>query len=344
MARSTAQPMETQHASPRHDWTRDEATEIYSAPFNDLIYQAQTVHRAWFDPNRIKRNQLLSIKTGGCPEDCGYCTQSSFHDAGIKASKLMGVEAIVADANKAKANGAARYCMGAAWREVKDRDLSTLCEIVRRVKALGLETCLTAGMLTDAQAEALAAAGLDNYSHNLDTSREYYPSVVTTRTYAERLETIERVRKAGMHICCGGIVGMGETRGDRIGLLLELASLPVHPQSVPINMLVSEGARLSNSAPVDSIEFVRVVATARIMMPRSVVRLAAGRENMSDEMQALCFLAGANSIFIGNKLLTTPNPSEDEDVTLFERLGLTPMAAHEHSEPRGASRSTKSQP
>jgi biotin synthase len=321
-------------ADPRTDWTRKEVFEIYSAPLNDLIYAAQTVHRTWFDPNRVKRNQLLSIKTGGCPEDCGYCTQSRFHDAGVKATKLMDAEAVIAEAALAKANGAARYCMGAAWRDVKDRDLESLCDIVRGVKAIGLETCLTAGMLTEHQAQALAAAGLDNYSHNLDTSPEYYPSVTTTRTYAERLQTIERVRQAGMHVCCGGILGMGETREDRIGLLLALATLPEHPQSVPINALVGSGTRLSDCAPVDPIEFVRMIATARIVMPRSVVRLAAGREKMSDEMQALCFLAGANSIFIGTKLLTASNPSEDKDAALFERLGITPMAPHELSESR----------
>jgi biotin synthase len=298
------------------------------------VYCSQTVHRAWFDPNRIKRNQLLSIKTGGCPEDCGYCTQSSSHDAGIKATKLMDLDSVLADAAIAKQNGAARYCMGAAWREVKDRDLDALCQMVREVKNLGLETCLTAGMLTDHQANELAAAGLDNYSHNLDTSPEYYPAIITTRTYADRLETLESVRRAGMHVCCGGIVGMGETRADRVGLLLALATLPDHPQSVPINALVGSGARLSGSEPVDAIEFVRMIATARIMMPRAVVRLAAGREHMSDEMHALCFLAGANSIFISDRLLTVSNGSVERDAKLFSRLGITPMAAHELSEPR----------
>jgi biotin synthase len=320
--------------TPRFDWTREEALEIFSAPLSDLVYCSQTVHRAWFDPNQIKRNQLLSIKTGGCPEDCGYCTQSTFHDAGIKATKLMDIDAVLAQATAAKANGAARYCMGAAWREVKDRDLEALCQMVRGVKELGLETCLTAGMLTDHQANALAAAGLDNYSHNLDTSPEYYSAVITTRTYADRLQTIERVRGAGMHVCCGGIVGMGETRADRVGLLLALATLEEHPQSVPINALVGSGARLSGAEPVDAIEFVRMIATARIMMPRAVVRLAAGRERMSDEMQALCFLAGANSIFIGAKLLTASNTSEDKDADLLKRLGVTPMAPHELSAPR----------
>lgn len=315
---------------PRNDWTRDQARTLYELPFSDLIYYAQRIHRVWFDPNRVKRNMLLSIKTGGCPEDCGYCAQSAHHPTGLDSSKLMDVAAVLAKAAEAKAAGAARFCMGAAWRAPRDRDMDTLCAMVRGVKELGLETCLTLGMLTDEQVRRFAEAGLDNYNHNLDTSPEYYPQIVTTRTYQDRVDTLARVRQAGIWVCCGGIVGMGETREDRVGLLVALATLPEHPQSVPINALMRvEGTLLSGAQPLDGIEFARTIAVARVMMPKSFVRLAAGRQQMSEETQALCFLAGANSIFIGNKLLTTGNPELSADEDLFAKLGIQASKAGE---------------
>ncbi|HWU27039.1 MAG TPA: biotin synthase BioB [Rhizomicrobium sp.] len=311
----------------RHDWTRDELRDLFAQPFGELVYRAQSVHRLYFDPNAVQLSTLLSIKTGGCPEDCAYCPQSAHYETGVAASKLMDIEAVVADATAAKAQGATRFCMGAAWRAPKDRDLDIVCKMVERVKALGLETCVTLGMLSDAQALRLKEAGLDYYNHNLDTSPEYYGEIISTRTYRDRLETLQSVRAAGVNVCCGGIVGMGETREDRVGMLHALATLPIHPESVPINMLVQvEGTPASHGQAQDHIEFVRTVAVARIAMPGSMVRLSAGRENMSIETQALCFLAGANSIFCGPKLLTTPNPGEDRDRRLFERLGLSPMA------------------
>jgi biotin synthase len=278
----------------------------------------------------VQTSTLLSIKTGGCPEDCGYCSQSAKNDTGLKASKLMEVEAVLADARAAKAAGASRFCMGAAWRSPKDKDLDAVCEMVEGVRALGMETCVTLGMLTAPQAVRLKNAGLDYYNHNLDTSPEYYRHVITTRTYQDRLDTLEHVREAGINVCCGGIVGMGESAEDRTGLIHALATLPVHPESVPINALVQiEGTPQSLSKPLDPIDFVRTIAVARITMPRSMVRLSAGREEMSDETQALCFLAGANSIFYGARLLTTPNPVADHDRALFARLGITPMpSAH----------------
>ena len=310
----------------RHDWSRPEVEALFALPFNDLLFKAQTVHRAFFDPNTVQVSTLLSIKTGGCAEDCSYCPQSAKFDTGVEATKLMDPQAILAEAKKAQAAGASRFCMGAAWRELKDRDLPKIEETIRLVKAEGLETCMTLGMLGEGQAERLKAAGLDYYNHNLDTSPEYYGEIITTRTYADRLDTLASVRQAGMKTCCGGIVGMGESRSDRAGLLQELANLPQHPESVPINMLVQvEGTGLEGVVRLDSLEFVRSIAVARIMMPRSMVRLSAGRESMSDEMQALCFLAGANSIFYGEKLLTTANPRENEDMALFARLGLQPM-------------------
>jgi len=310
----------------RHDWTRAEAEALYSAPFNDLLFRAQTVHRRCFDANQVQLSRLLSIKTGGCPEDCGYCSQSTHHETGLKASKLMAVAEVVQEARKAQAAGATRYCMGAAWRSPKARDMDTLCAMVSEVKGLGLETCMTLGMLTTGDARRLKDAGLDYYNHNIDTSEQHYAKVITTRTFADRLETLANVREAGMKVCCGGILGMGEEAGDRIDMLVTLANLPAHPESVPINLLVPiAGTPLATAARLDGIEFVRTIATARIMMPRSLVRLSAGRTEMSDEQQALCFLAGANSIFVGDTLLTASNPGDDADSRLFARLGLQPM-------------------
>jgi biotin synthase len=310
-----------------HDWTREELRNLFALPFPDLVFRAQSVHRMYFDPNAVQISTLLSIKTGGCPEDCAYCPQSAHYETGVDASKLMDIAAVVADAKAARARGATRFCMGAAWRSPKDRDLDAVCSMVEEVKTLGMETCVTLGMLTEPQAARLKQAGLDYYNHNLDTSPEYYGEVISTRTYQDRLDTLNAVRDAGIHVCCGGIVGMGETREDRVGMIHALATLPVHPESVPINMLVQvEGTPVSLGQEPDAIEFVRTIAVARLAMPKSMVRLSAGRETMSTETQALCFLAGANSIFCGPKLLTTPNPSEDRDHRLFERLGLSPMA------------------
>jgi biotin synthase len=313
-------------APPRHDWTREEVRALFELPFPELMFQAAQTHRQYFDPTEVQISTLLSIKTGGCPEDCAYCPQSAQYDTGVKAEKLMAVEAVLAEARAAKANGASRFCMGAAWREPKDRDLASVCAMVEGVKALGLETCATLGMLTPAQAAQLKASGLDYYNHNLDTSPEFYGEIITTRTYRERLDTLEHVRDAGINVCCGGIVGMGEGLDDRVGMIATLANLPVHPESVPINMLVQvEGTPLSHAAKLDPLDFVRTIAVARITMPVSVVRLSAGREDMSEETQALCFLAGANSIFCGPKLLTTPNPERDRDMRLLDKLGLRPM-------------------
>jgi biotin synthase len=318
-------------AVPRHDWTREEVRALFDLPFPDLMFRAQSVHRQHFDPTEVQISTLLSIKTGGCPEDCAYCPQSAHYDTGVAADKLMALDAVLAEARAAKTGGASRFCMGAAWRSPKDRDLDSVCAMIEGVKALGLETCATLGMLSVAQAQRLKAAGLDYYNHNLDTSPEFYDHIITTRTYQDRLDTLDHVRDVGIHVCCGGIVGMGETREDRVGMIATLARLPVHPESVPINMLVKvAGTPLadqatSDSAAFDPIEFVRTVAVARIAMPRSAVRLSAGREDMSEETQALCFLAGANSIFYGPKLLTTPNPGRDRDRELMERLGLSPM-------------------
>jgi biotin synthase len=310
----------------RHDWTRDEVRALFDLPFPELIFRAQSVHRQNFDPAAVQISTLLSIKTGGCPEDCAYCPQSARYDTGVRAEKLMALDAVLAEARAAKSAGASRFCMGAAWREPKDRDLESVCAMVEGVKSLGLETCATLGMLTALQARRLKDSGLDYYNHNLDTSPEFYGEIITTRTYRDRLETLDHVRAAGIHVCCGGIVGMGEAREDRIGMIATLASLPAHPESVPINMLVRvAGTPLAGEQNLDPIEFVRTVAAARITMPRSVVRLSAGREDMSEETQALCFLAGANSIFYGPKLLTTPNPGRDRDRELMDRLGLSPM-------------------
>jgi biotin synthase len=313
-------------ALPRHDWTREEVRALFDLPFPELMFRAQNVHRQNFDPAEVQISTLLSIKTGGCPEDCAYCPQSAHFDTGVAADKLMALDKVLAEARAAKAGGASRFCMGAAWRSPKDRDLDSVCAMVEGVKALGLETCATLGMLTSPQAQRLKSAGLDYYNHNLDTSPEFYDHIITTRTYQDRLETLDHVRGAGIHVCCGGIVGMGETREDRVGMIATLASLPMHPESVPINMLVKvAGTPLAEEGALDPIEFVRTIAVARVCMPRSMVRLSAGREDMSDETQALCFLAGANSIFYGPKLLTTPNPGRDRDRELMERLGLSAM-------------------
>ncbi len=310
----------------RHDWTRAEIQALFDLPFPDLIFHAQRVHRLHFDPREVQISTLLSIKTGGCPEDCAYCPQSAHHHAGVKADKLMEIGAVLDEARAAKAAGASRFCMGAAWRAPKDRDLDQVCTMVEGVSALGLETCATLGMLTAAQAARLKDAGLDYYNHNLDTSPEFYGEIISTRIYQDRLDTLDHVRTAGIHVCCGGIVGMGEGRHDRIGMIAVLASLPAHPESVPINLLVRvEGTPLANQETLDPLEFVRTIAVARIAMPASVVRLSAGREDMSEVTQALCFLAGANSIFYGPKLLTTPNPERGRDLELLEKLGLVPM-------------------
>jgi biotin synthase len=321
--RDLAQPSLEQ---PRHDWTLAQIEALFDLPFTELVYQAAAVHRAWFDPAEVQRSQLLSVKTGGCAEDCGYCSQSAHFDTGLKASRLMQAQVVIEQAQAAKAGGAQRFCMGAAWRELKDRDLPQLSAMISGVKALGLETCATLGMLTADQAKALKSAGLDYYNHNLDTGPDYYDKVITTRTYQDRLDTLAHVRAAGVSVCCGGIVGMGETRADRAGLLQALANLPEHPDSLPINDLVPiPGTPLGDSEPIDGLEFVRTIAVARLVCPKAVVRLSAGREGMSRELQALCFLAGANSIFVGNRLLTTANPEMDADDKLFADLGLKPM-------------------
>lgn len=309
----------------RHDWSKDEVQALYDLPFNDLLFKAQTVHRAHFNPNEVQVSTLLSIKTGSCPEDCKYCPQSAHYNTGLEKQRLMEVEAVLKKAEEAKAKGSSRFCMGAAWKNPNKRDMPYVLEMVKGVKAMGLETCMTLGMLNESQAEELAEAGLDYYNHNLDTSPEFYDKIITTRSYGDRLDTLQHVRDSGMKICSGGIVGMGETQGDRIGLLTQLANLPVQPESVPINMLVKvKGTPLEAVEDVDPIEFVRCIAVARILMPKSHVRLSAGREEMSDEMQAMCFLAGANSIFYGECLLTTPNPEAHEDMKLFARLGIKP--------------------
>jgi biotin synthase len=307
----------------RNDWQLDEVKELYALPFNDLLFKAQSIHREHFDPNEVQVSSLLSIKTGSCSEDCGYCPQSARYDADLTPEALMPVGEVIKSAQLAKDQGASRFCMGAAWRSPKDKDIERVVEMVQGVKALGMETCVTLGMLTDKQTQVLKEGGLDYYNHNLDTSEDYYSEVITTRTYQDRLDTLGRVRDAGINVCCGGIVGMGESDDDRANLLIELANLPKHPESVPINMLVQvEGTPLQDIESLDPIIFVRTIAVARILMPESRVRLSAGRNEMSDEMQALCFFAGANSIFYGDKLLTTDNPMTNHDLALFDRLGL----------------------
>src|SRR5262245_14629767 len=311
---------------PRHDWTREEVRALFLLPFPDLVFHAARVHRETFERTEGQISTLLSSQTGGCPEDCAYCPQSAKFTTGVKAEKLMVLEAVLAEARAAKVGGASRFCMGAAWRSPKDRDLEKVCQMVEGVKALGMETCATLGMLTAEQAQRLKESGLDYYNHNLDTSREFYDEIITTRTYQDRLDTLAHVRAAGINVCCGGIVGMGESLDDRVGMIATLASLPVHPESVPINMLVRvEGTPLAGIGPFDPLDFVRTIAVARITMPASMVRLSAGREDMSEETQALCFVAGANSIFYGPKLLTTPNPNRDRDLALLAKLGLRAM-------------------
>ncbi|HKS20376.1 MAG TPA: biotin synthase BioB [Bradyrhizobium sp.] len=308
----------------RNDWDRSEAEALYALPFADLLFQAQSIHRQNFDPNHVETASLLSIKTGGCPEDCGYCSQSAHYDTGLKATRLMDQADVVATAQRARDAGATRFCMAAAWRNPKDRDLDRVCEMVSAVKELRMETCVTLGMLTPAQAARLRDAGLDFYNHNVDTSPEFYPNIITTRTLRDRIDTLAHVRDAGIKVCCGGIVGMGEQVEDRIGMLLLLANLPSHPESVPINLWNEvKGVPVNDTAErPDSIALARLIAVARILMPRSVVRLSAGRQYMTDELQALCFLAGANSIFIGDVLLTTKNPQRDRDADLLDRLGI----------------------
>ncbi len=309
----------------RHDWDVAEVEALLALPFNDLLFQAQTVHRQHFDPNAVQVSTLLSIKTGSCPEDCKYCPQSAHYNTGLEKEKLLEIEKVIKAAHEAKANGSSRFCMGAAWRNPHERDMPYVLDMVKQVKAMGMETCMTLGMLTEEQAGSLAEAGLDYYNHNLDTSEQFYENIITTRTYADRLNTLANVRGAGMKVCSGGILGLGESVTDRAAMLAQLANMAVHPESVPINMLVKvAGTPLDHEDDVDPIEFVRTIAVARILMPASHVRLSAGRESMSDEMQALCFLAGANSIFYGCKLLTTANPSENEDMQLFKRLGIHP--------------------
>lgn len=317
----------------RHDWTVDEVLALFQLPFNDLLFRAQSVHRAFFDPNAVQVSTLLSIKTGACPEDCKYCPQSSHYNTGLEVERLMKVREVLEEAEAAKAKGASRFCMGAAWKQPRAKDMPYVIEMIKGVKALGLEACMTLGTLQPEQAQDLADAGLDYYNHNLDTSPEFYDSIITTRSYQERLDTLQHVRDAGMKVCCGGILGMGESQRDRIGLLMMLANLPDHPESVPINMLVRvEGTPLADVEELEAFEFVRTIAVARILMPASHVRLSAGRTSMNEQMQALCFLAGANSIFYGEKLLTTENPQADADRALFAKLGIHPEVREDLSD------------
>ena len=317
----------------RNDWQAEEVQALFALPFNDLLFQAQTAHREWFDPNAVQISTLLSVQTGGCPEDCGYCPQSIHNNADVDVHALMPLQQVKDMASAAKVAGASRLCMGAAWRNPKPRDFARVLEMVKAVKAEGLETCVTLGMLNDEQAAQLKDAGLDYYNHNLDTSEQHYAQIITTRTYQDRLDTLQHVRDADIHVCCGGIIGLGEDVADRAEMLRTLATMQQHPESVPVNQLVAvEGTPLAEAEIVDPLEFIRTIAVARILMPASVVRLSAGREQMSDEMQALCFFAGANSIFYGDKLLTTPNPDADHDKMLFEKLGLYPMDPVDHSD------------
>ncbi len=313
----------------RHDWTLEQVEALFNLPFNDLLFHAQSIHRRHFNPNEVQTSTLLSIKTGACPEDCAYCPQSGHYNTGLSKEQLMAIEEVLENARKARETGATRFCMGAAWRSPREKDFPVVLEMIKGVKALGMETCVTLGMLNEEQTEALKEAGLDYYNHNLDTSKDYYDQIITTRSFQDRLDTLKRVRDAGINVCSGGIIGMGETESDRYGLLMELANMSEHPQSVPINMLVAvAGTPLENVEKLDPIDFIRTIATARIMMPKSYVRLSAGREDMSEETQALCFFAGANSIFYGEKLLTTPNPKQNSDQALFDKLGIQPEARH----------------
>ena len=319
----------------RHDWSLDEVVKLYEQPFNDLLFQAHSVHRDNFDPNAVQMSTLLSIKTGGCPEDCAYCPQSVHYDTGVDAHPLLPVEDVVAAAKRAKDAGATRFCMGAAWRKPTNRQVDQVAELIEAVRDEGMDTCVTLGMLTEPQAQKLKTAGLDYYNHNLDTSPDLYDNIITTRTYQDRLETLQNVRDAGMNVCCGGIVGMGEDNRGRMGLLIELANLPEHPESVPINMLVQvEGTPLHGTEELDIFEFIRTVAVARILMPHSFVRLSAGRTDMTAEAQALCFFAGANSVFSGDKLLTTPNPEADEDQLQLQKLGIRTYTSAEEAAPQ----------
>ncbi len=323
----------------RHNWTEAEVTKLYELPLLELLFQAQTVHRQYFEPNQVQMCTLLSVKTGTCPEDCGYCSQSGHNKTGIERQKLLSVQEVTEKARQAKANGATRFCMAAAWRSPPAKDMPTLIEMIKSIKELGLESCVSAGMLDEVQARQLKNAGLDYYNHNLDTSPEYYKKVATTRTYEDRLQTLEYLREANIKVCCGGILGLGETRQDRMSLLKQLANLPQHPQSVPINRLVPvKGTPLGDKAPIDNFEFVRTIAVARIMLPKSMLRLSAGRLSMNEEMQALCFFAGANSIFYGEKLLTTANPEANLDMDLFKKLGIQAKA---NSEAKHVERGTK---
>ena len=311
----------------RHDWSLQEIRTLFEMPFNDLLFKAQSIHRQNFDPNSVQISSLLSIKTGACPEDCGYCPQSAKHNTDLERERLLPIEEVKQAALNAKNNGATRFCMGAAWRNPTDRNLQNVIEMISVVKDLGMETCVTLGMLTRQQTQRLKQAGLDYYNHNLDTSPEYYNEIITTRTYQDRLETLQYVQDENINVCCGGIVGMGENEDDRASLLQQLSNMPRHPESVPINLLVQvKNTPLYGTEALDPLQFVRTIAVARILMPKSAVRLSAGRTDMSDEMQALCFLAGANSIFYGEKLLTTPNPAENSDMELFERLGIKPQS------------------
>jgi biotin synthase len=320
-------------AAVRHDWTLAQVNALYALPFNDLLFQAQTVHRQHFTPNEVQVSTLLSIKTGACAEDCKYCPQSGHYNTGLERERLLEVEKVLTQAKAAKDKGATRFCMGAAWTNPKQRDMPYIIEMVQGVRNMGLETCMTLGMLSNEQAKTLADAGLDYYNHNLDTSPEFYGEIITTRTYQDRLDTLNHVREAGMKVCCGGILGMGESANDRSALLMQLANLPEHPQSVPINMLVKvAGTPLENVADLDAFEFIRTIAVARIMLPQSHVRLSAGRARMNEQMQALCFFAGANSIFYGDKLLTTDNPEADADMLLFAKLGIKPEQRHDVSD------------
>ena len=317
----------------RHDWVLSEVMDIFQLPFNDLIFKAQTIHRQYFDANKVQVSTLLSIKTGACPEDCKYCPQSIHHDTGLEKEKLLEVQRVIEEAKAAKAVGATRFCMGAAWKHPTNRDMPYLLEMIKGVKALGMETCMTLGQLSQLQAYALADAGLDFYNHNLDTSPEFYQQIITTRTYSERLQTLAYVREAGIKICSGGILGMGETLKDRANLLIQLANLDQHPESVPINNLVKvKGTPLANEKDIEPFDFIRMLAVARIMMPKSYIRLSAGREQMNEQMQALAFLAGANSIFYGDKLLTTSNPQVDKDNALFFKLGINPEKIQDYSD------------
>ena len=325
--------MSSSPSSLRHDWSRSEILALFDLPFNDLLFQAQIAHRQYFDANTVQISTLCSIKTGACPEDCAYCPQSARYDTGLEREKLMAVDKVIEEAKQARASGATRFCMGAAWRSPKNKDMPYVVEMVKGVKSLGLETCMTLGMLDANQASTLADAGLDYYNHNLDTSEEFYGEIITTRTYQDRLHTLHNVRSAGIKVCCGGIVGMGESVNDRAGLLMQLANLSEHPESVPINMLVRvPGTPLENEAELDPFDFIRTIAVARILMPKSHVRLSAGREAMNEQTQALAFMAGANSIFYGEKLLTTPNPEANKDMQLLKRLGIKPEAYDEHAD------------